>query len=614
MDPQKPFKEKDASTTSGSTSTSSTTEKVKVFIRVKPLTPIPTSTTSTSSQPQPQTIITVNNPPPPNPHTLKIPGTTPDEQLVFPFDHIFDTTSTQSEIYTQIKMILVDEVLRGRNATVFAYGQTGAGKTHSIVGTKMDPGILPRIVKDVLERLKGLVDNSAGSAGKQNGNVGDHENFGNVVSATLKAGWMECYQEKLYDLRDKCRKTLELFGDRMSTRVQGLSTVEITDYEQFSKEHDSAWKARATAATKLNMNSSRSHFVLQLSIEITRTGGKTLKSKLNICDLAGSENNKRTGNQGERMNESRAINKSLFELGRVVEALNQGQSNVIYRNSSLTRLLQDALGGSAVAVVLACLSGDDYMETLSTLKFGAKCRSIQNTVIVNETVAPPPPPPPPPQPAPPARSSMDGKIGGCGGGNKENLGVGDRKRSSLDSLGVGSGSGSDVGGIGGGAKRVKVGEGVMKRAESVEDLRLSEALRSTQEMQQRLEQMKSKLQAAESINQSHLLQQQQQQQQLQQQSTSATTTTTIPNESESLKAKTEAFLLTELNSGNLNRIKALNTIGPVRAKKILGLWESLREKSGNSGGFVSLKELGPVLSSGQIEGLFRANIPVEFHV
>jgi kinesin family protein 22 len=126
--------------------------------------------------------------------------------------------------------------------------------------------------------------------------------------------------------------------------------VDLTSYEQFEKEHTIAWKERITAATKLNENSSRSHFILQMIVETTH-GKSILQSKLNICDLAGSEDNKRTGNQGQRMKESATINKSLFCLGQVVEAIQTNQSRIPYRDSKLTRLLQDALGGTAIGVV-----------------------------------------------------------------------------------------------------------------------------------------------------------------------------------------------------------------------------------------------------------------------
>ncbi|KAJ1550681.1 Kinesin-like protein kif22, partial [Cladochytrium tenue] len=321
-------------------------QKVQVIVRLKPLA---------------NGVVSLVTPDPDDAaHAVRLPGTMPDEQLVFPFDAVLGERSSQADVFEAVGAGLLARAMQGRNATVFAYGQTGAGKTHTIVGKgRDDPGLLPRVVRALLDGVATADDTGRGS---------------------VAAAWLECYQDKLYDLRNR-KSALELYGDRNCTKVQGLSFLDIKDFDHFQREHDAAWKARATAATRLNVNSSRSHFVLQLNAIFTRDG-KVYTPKLNICDLAGSENNKRTGNSGERMNESKAINRSLFELGRVVEALNRGQANVSYRNSVLTRLLQDALGGSAYAAVLACLSGDDLAETLSTLKFGAKCRTIQNTVVV----------------------------------------------------------------------------------------------------------------------------------------------------------------------------------------------------------------------------------------
>ncbi|KAI9357983.1 P-loop containing nucleoside triphosphate hydrolase protein [Zopfochytrium polystomum] len=443
--------------------------KVKVLVRIKPL--------------QSDSIIKVDDE-----NNVRVPGAMPDEILVFPFDRVFPMSATQADVYAAIQS-LVDQVLLGKNATVFAYGQTGAGKTHSIIGTRQDPGVLPRTVRDLLARLK-------------------------AVGGCLRAGWMECYQDKLFDLRNR-KASLDLYGDKNSTRVQGLSFVEIEDLDHFEKEHDAAWKSRATAATKLNLSSSRSHFVLQLHANFS-TGGKTYCSKLNVCDLAGSENNKKTGNSGERMSESKAINRSLFELGRVVEALNQSSPNVSYRNSILTRLLQDALGGSACATVLACLSGDDYMETLSTLKFGAKCRSIQNTVVINETTPVQPP-------------KDDGKRP-VGAGEVQNP---KRRRSPLQPSSSLEANRSD---------------------DLVESL-----LKCKQELQERLVVMEAKVAASEAVP--------------------PVPTISPEAQLKFIQEETEKSLIQVINTESLPGLMRLKTIGPSRASKILALREKLGEIS-----------------------------------
>lgn len=144
-------------------------------------------------------------------------------------------------------------------------------------------------------------------------------------------------------------------------------------------------KQRSTAATNLNESSSRSHFILQISVIIEKDG-KRFSSKINLIDLAGSEDNKRTGNTGLRMAESGAINKSLFVLGKVVEALNKNHSRIPYRDSKITRLLQDSLGGRAIGVMIACISPEEenYLDTYNTLTFASKSLLINNVAVINE--------------------------------------------------------------------------------------------------------------------------------------------------------------------------------------------------------------------------------------
>ncbi len=146
-----------------------------------------------------------------------------------------------------------------------------------------------------------------------------------------------------------------------------------------------ALKRRLTAATNLNETSSRSHFITQLHVVVERDG-KTYSSKINLIDLAGSEDNKRTGNTGIRMAESGAINKSLFTLGQVVEALNKNHARIPYRDSKITRILQDSLGGTAIGVMIACISPeeDNYLDTFNTLVFASKSSLVKNVAVINE--------------------------------------------------------------------------------------------------------------------------------------------------------------------------------------------------------------------------------------
>jgi hypothetical protein len=175
--------------------------------------------------------------------------------------------------------------------------------------------------------------------------------------------------------------------DQKEIIVAGVNVVDISTLMEFTKTHETALKQRSTGATKLNEESSRSHFILQLTIK-TRQGDKILVSKVHLIDLAGSEDNKRTGNSGTRMNESCSINKSLFVLGQVVEGLNKNHSRIPYRDSKITRLLQDSLGGKAMGIMIACCSPDEenFLDTYNTLNFATKSSLIKNVVAVNECI------------------------------------------------------------------------------------------------------------------------------------------------------------------------------------------------------------------------------------
>ncbi|KAJ3109084.1 Kinesin-like protein kif22 [Phlyctochytrium planicorne] len=399
----------------------------------------------------------------------------------------------------------------------------------TVIGTNSNPGLVPRLVRSLLAKVK-------------------------AVGGTLTAGWVECYQEKLFDLRDR-KANLDLMEDRNHNIViKGLSATEFSDYSQFQKEHEAAWQSRMTAATKLNEFSSRSHFVLQLCIQIKQKD-RVLHSKLYVCDLAGSEDNKRTGNVGERMKESGMINKSLFCLGQVVEALNKSSLRIPYRDSKLTRLLQDALGGSAVAVVkslslepkltqlvkvLACLAGNDYLETLNTLQFAAKCASIQNQVVVNETRIPSPK-----MIAPLAnkRSSLEH--------DKENL----LKKARRERI-------SDPPQSSGLISPMLRGKGIL-----------------AEDIQRRLEKVENRLLGGD-FN--------------------------LPNKTD-LKKDSETKLLELFNTGTKSELLKLRQVGEVRAKQILAAREEL-------GVIKSISDLKTHINKSTLEAIWRANIDIDIQI
>ncbi|XP_022085619.1 kinesin-like protein KIF22 [Acanthaster planci] len=295
------------------------------------------------------------------------------QTIKYNFDVFFDATSRQQDIHEKCVKPLMAKALRGQNASIFAYGPTGAGKTHTMLGTVERPGIIPRAVNDIFRLIN-----------KQKLNAGDAQ-----WMYSLSFSYLEIYQEKVYDLLEVKGQDLPIREDRDRTIfIPNLAERVITSLEEFHDLFVPASKNRTTAATKLNSRSSRSHSILLLKVVKKQEAPPYKKQigKVYLIDLAGSENNKRTGNRGIRLKESGAINTSLFVLGQVVDALNQGLGRVPYRDSKLTRLLQDSLGGSAHACMITNIAPEEsnYMETYTALNFASKSRHIVNKPFTNE--------------------------------------------------------------------------------------------------------------------------------------------------------------------------------------------------------------------------------------
>ncbi|WVN85284.1 uncharacterized protein L203_100429 [Cryptococcus depauperatus CBS 7841] len=291
-----------------------------------------------------------------------------DKRYHFNFDKCHDNDSTQEEVFRHIQPLL-EQAWRGVNTTIFTYGVTGAGKTHTMQGTKEHPGQIPRTVDALFQRKDQLPERSV----------------------DIAMSYVEILKDEVYDLlgtRAEARKR----DIRMSTGghnvIADLICQPIASREEFELIYDAASKIRKTASTKLNSNSSRSHAILTLHIHKIDEAGKETHSKICLTDLAGSENNNLTGNDRERMRESSAINTSLTTLGKVVDALNViaqrgGDATGIfipYRESKLTRLLQDALGGDSQGLLICCLApGEKFArDTINTLQFAKKSNSVEN--------------------------------------------------------------------------------------------------------------------------------------------------------------------------------------------------------------------------------------------
>jgi hypothetical protein len=296
----------------------------------------------------------------------------------FTFDHVFDPVSKQGDIYATTVVPLLDAVFQGYNATAFAYGQTGSGKSYTM-GTATcaddaDQGIIPRVIHDLFARIERAQHNCQ---------------FEVFVS------YIEIYNETLKDLLHPATSPKQISireDDSGGIVVCGAQTQRAHTIAELWSLVQHGTTYRATAATMMNTASSRSHSILTLHLQQQEGdpyNGEYRRAKFHLVDLAGSERNKRTGNIGIRFKESVGINTGLLALGNVISILSDEKrrpsGHVPYRDSKLTRLLQDSLGGNSRTVMLACISPADanFEETLSTLKYASRARCIKNRPVVN---------------------------------------------------------------------------------------------------------------------------------------------------------------------------------------------------------------------------------------
>ena len=291
----------------------------------------------------------------------------------FTFDRVFDGRATQSEIYREVQPA-VQDLLAGYNATIFAYGQTSSGKTYTMQGPDIDDaekkGIIPRVVEDIFASVAAAPEE---------------------VEFTIRASYLEIYMERIRDLLDPERDNLRIREDRTKgIFVQGQKEVYVGSVEDVFEVLHIGQHNRAIASTGMNAQSSRSHSVFLLAIASRNTRDMSTRAgKLYLVDLAGSEKVGKTGAEGTTLNEAKMINKSLSALGNVIKALTSGKAGkdqyVPYRDSKLTRLLQESLGGNARTTLIINCSPSSYNEeeTLSTLRFGNRAKTIINRATAN---------------------------------------------------------------------------------------------------------------------------------------------------------------------------------------------------------------------------------------
>ncbi|BEJ16265.1 hypothetical protein CspHIS471_0508700 [Cutaneotrichosporon sp. HIS471] len=294
----------------------------------------------------------------------------------FTFDRVFDEQSRQQDIFDFGVKTIVEDVMTGFNGTLFCYGQTGSGKTFTMMGADIEnaalKGLIPRITEQIFASIVAAESN---------------------IEYTVKVSYMEIYMEKIKDLLAPHNDNLSIHEDKArGVYVKGLTDVYVASEAEVFDVMRAGGASRAVSSTNMNAESSRSHSIFVIGVHQRNTESGSQKSgNLYLVDLAGSEKVGKTGASGQTLEEAKKINKSLSALGMVINALTDGKSTHIpYRDSKLTRILQESLGGnSRTTLIINCSPASfNEPETLSTLRFGMRAKSIKNKARVNVELSP----------------------------------------------------------------------------------------------------------------------------------------------------------------------------------------------------------------------------------
>ena len=358
---------------------------IKVVVRVRPFNgrEIARSAKCVVQMKDTQTVLT-----PPSDSTRQGKGAADHGQKTFAFDHSYwsfnkgdPNYAGQDHLFKDLGIPLLDNAFQGYNNCIFAYGQTGSGKSYSMMGYGEDAGVIPKICQDMFERI---------------GEIQKDTN----LKCTVEVSYLEIYNERVRDLLNPSTKGNLKVREHPSTGpyVEDLAKLVVRSFKEIEHLMDEGNKARTVAATNMNETSSRSHAVFTLTLTQKRhdveTSMDTEKvAKISLVDLAGSERATSTGATGARLKEGAEINRSLSTLGRVIAALadlstGKGKKSTIvpYRDSILTWLLKDSLGGNSLTAMIAAISPADinFEETLSTLRYADSAKRIKNHAVVNE--------------------------------------------------------------------------------------------------------------------------------------------------------------------------------------------------------------------------------------
>ena len=291
-----------------------------------------------------------------------------NDTKTFQFDYVYPMETTQRQIYDEVAFPIVDSIFQGYNGTIFAYGQTGCGKTFTMMGVVDNPD------------LKGIIPNAFSHI------FGFIKTEGESKKFLVRCSFVEIYNEEVRDLLVAKSTKLEIREDpKKGTFVKDLTYVTLKDTQDIQKCLDRGNKNRHVGQTSMNDQSSRSHSLFTVYLEIEENN-KIRSGKLNLVDLAGSERVGKTNATGQTFDEGKKINLSLTALGSVIDALSFNRKHIPYKDSKLTRLLADSLGGNTKTVMFANISpaSYNYDETVGTLRYASRAKLIKNAPKINE--------------------------------------------------------------------------------------------------------------------------------------------------------------------------------------------------------------------------------------
>ncbi|KAM3595120.1 uncharacterized protein V6R79_018353 [Siganus canaliculatus] len=354
-------------------SPSSDSNSIKVFVRVRPL----TQGTGLTTDGDQGLCLSVTSP-----NTIRL--LSKPEPRTFTYDHVADMDTSQDSVFSSVAKNIVESCMNGYNGTIFAYGQTGSGKTFTMLGpSELDNftdelrGVIPRSFEYIFFLINREVEKS-----------------GRSKSFLCKCSFIEIYNEQIYDLLDTASASLFLRENiKKGLFVEGAVEKFVNSAAEAYQVLSMGWRNRRVASTSMNRESSRSHAVFTMTLESKESVNEVVNirmSQLNLVDLAGSERQKDTHTEGSRLKEASSINRSLMCLGQVIMALvdvsNGKNRHICYRDSKLTFLLRDSLGGNAKTYIIANVHPGSkcFGETLSTLQFAQRAKLIKNKAVINE--------------------------------------------------------------------------------------------------------------------------------------------------------------------------------------------------------------------------------------